>query len=89
MIGQKGLQGTMTSCGQPQHSEHSPHTLRRGNKAARVCTLYISLPKSVPVSINLSNLIGNPLLPFPLLFHTLVISHVDMMFELELQALVD
>uniref|UniRef100_A0A4W6E1A9 Rho GTPase-activating protein 44 n=1 Tax=Lates calcarifer TaxID=8187 RepID=A0A4W6E1A9_LATCA len=34
VIGQKGIQGAVTSTGQSQHSEHSPHTLRRGNKAA-------------------------------------------------------
>uniref|UniRef100_A0A7N6FA30 Rho GTPase-activating protein 44 n=1 Tax=Anabas testudineus TaxID=64144 RepID=A0A7N6FA30_ANATE len=33
VIGQKGIQGTVTSSGQSQHSEHSPHSLRRGNKA--------------------------------------------------------
>lgn len=33
VIGQKGIQGTMSSSGQSQHSEHSPHTLRRGNQA--------------------------------------------------------
>ncbi len=32
VIGQKGIQGTVTSSGQLQHSEHSPHTLRRGNE---------------------------------------------------------
>lgn len=30
VIGQKGIQGTMSSGGQSPHSEHSPHTLRRG-----------------------------------------------------------
>lgn len=39
MIGQKGIQGTMTSSGQLQHSEHSPHTLRRGNKAVCDCVV--------------------------------------------------
>ncbi|XP_023262597.1 rho GTPase-activating protein 44-like isoform X1 [Seriola lalandi dorsalis] len=36
VIGQKGIQGTMTSCGQSQHSEHSPHTLRRAKKLAPI-----------------------------------------------------
>ncbi|XP_044194392.1 rho GTPase-activating protein 44-like isoform X1 [Thunnus albacares] len=36
VIGQKGIQGTVTSCGQPQHSEHSPHTLRRAKKLAPI-----------------------------------------------------
>ncbi|XP_068161891.1 rho GTPase-activating protein 44-like isoform X2 [Antennarius striatus] len=34
VIGQKGIQGTMTSSGQSQHSEHSPHSLRRAKKLA-------------------------------------------------------
>ena len=34
VIGQKGIQGTMTSSGQSPHSEHSPHSLRRGNTQA-------------------------------------------------------
>lgn len=33
VIGQKGIQGTMPSSGQSPHSEHSPHTLRRGNQS--------------------------------------------------------
>ncbi|XP_054860459.1 rho GTPase-activating protein 44-like isoform X2 [Amphiprion ocellaris] len=36
VIGQKGLQGTVTSSGQSQHSEHSPHTLRRAKKLAPI-----------------------------------------------------
>ncbi|XP_051273538.1 rho GTPase-activating protein 44 isoform X1 [Dicentrarchus labrax] len=36
VIGQKGIQGTMTSSGQSQHSEHSPHTLRRAKKLAPI-----------------------------------------------------
>ncbi|XP_028287009.1 rho GTPase-activating protein 44-like isoform X2 [Parambassis ranga] len=36
VIGQKGLQGTVTSSGQPQLSEHSPHTLRRAKKLAPI-----------------------------------------------------
>ncbi|XP_035468875.1 rho GTPase-activating protein 44-like isoform X11 [Scophthalmus maximus] len=36
VIGQKGLQGTMTSSGQTQHSEHSPLTLRRAKKLAPI-----------------------------------------------------
>ncbi|KAG7235740.1 hypothetical protein INR49_002281 [Caranx melampygus] len=36
VIGQKGIQGAMTSCGQSQHSEHSPHTLRRAKKLAPI-----------------------------------------------------
>ncbi|KAM7381180.1 hypothetical protein PAMA_012158 [Pampus argenteus] len=36
VIGQKGIQGTVTSCGQSQHSEHSPHTLRRAKKLAPI-----------------------------------------------------
>ncbi|XP_069016172.1 rho GTPase-activating protein 44-like isoform X3 [Embiotoca jacksoni] len=36
VIGQKGLQGTVTSCGQSQHSDHSPHTLRRAKKLAPI-----------------------------------------------------
>ncbi|XP_041670870.1 rho GTPase-activating protein 44-like isoform X4 [Cheilinus undulatus] len=36
VIGQKGIQGTMTSSGQSQHSEQSPHTLRRGKKLAPI-----------------------------------------------------
>lgn len=39
VIGQKGIQGTMTSSGQSQHSEHSPHTLRRGKSGARAANL--------------------------------------------------
>ncbi|KAG7506246.1 rho GTPase-activating protein 44-like isoform X1 [Solea senegalensis] len=34
VIGQKGIQGTVTSGGQSQHSEHSPHSLRRAKKLA-------------------------------------------------------
>lgn len=34
VIGQKGIQGTMSSGGQSPHSEHSPHTLRRAKKLA-------------------------------------------------------
>ncbi|XP_070846530.1 rho GTPase-activating protein 44-like isoform X3 [Chaetodon trifascialis] len=36
VIGQKGIQGTVTSGGQSQHSEHSPHTLRRAKKLAPI-----------------------------------------------------
>ncbi|XP_045925782.1 rho GTPase-activating protein 44-like [Micropterus dolomieu] len=36
VIGQKGIQGTMTSSGQSQHSEHSPHSLRRAKKLAPI-----------------------------------------------------
>ncbi|XP_041818399.1 rho GTPase-activating protein 44-like isoform X2 [Chelmon rostratus] len=36
VIGQKGIQGTVTSSGQSQHSEHSPHTLRRAKKLAPI-----------------------------------------------------
>lgn len=36
VIGQKGIQGAMTSGGQSQHSEHSPHTLRRAKKLAPI-----------------------------------------------------
>ncbi|XP_040885207.1 rho GTPase-activating protein 44-like isoform X2 [Toxotes jaculatrix] len=36
VIGQKGIQGTVTSSGQLQHSEHSPHTLRRAKKLAPI-----------------------------------------------------
>lgn len=36
VIGQKGIQGTMTSSGQTQHSEQSPHTLRRAKKLAPI-----------------------------------------------------
>ncbi|XP_073345667.1 rho GTPase-activating protein 44-like [Pagrus major] len=36
VIGQKGIQGTMTSSGQSQHSDHSPHTLRRAKKLAPI-----------------------------------------------------
>nr|XP_043869799.1 rho GTPase-activating protein 44-like isoform X5 [Solea senegalensis] len=35
VIGQKGIQGTVTSGGQSQHSEHSPHSLRRGVSTAK------------------------------------------------------
>uniref|UniRef100_A0A1A8G5V6 Rho GTPase-activating protein 44 n=2 Tax=Nothobranchius korthausae TaxID=1143690 RepID=A0A1A8G5V6_9TELE len=36
VIGQKGLQAPMTSSGPPQHSEHSPHSLRRAKKLAPI-----------------------------------------------------
>ncbi|XP_041830175.1 rho GTPase-activating protein 44-like isoform X2 [Melanotaenia boesemani] len=36
VIGQKGLQGTMTSSGQSPHPEHSPHSLRRAKKLAPI-----------------------------------------------------
>uniref|UniRef100_A0A7N6APW7 Rho GTPase-activating protein 44 n=1 Tax=Anabas testudineus TaxID=64144 RepID=A0A7N6APW7_ANATE len=36
VIGQKGIQGTVTSSGQSQHSEHSPHSLRRAKKLAPI-----------------------------------------------------
>nr|XP_054605375.1 rho GTPase-activating protein 44 isoform X3 [Nothobranchius furzeri] len=36
VIGQKGLQASMTSSGPPQHSEHSPHSLRRAKKLAPI-----------------------------------------------------
>ncbi|XP_075891068.1 rho GTPase-activating protein 44-like isoform X6 [Nelusetta ayraudi] len=36
VIGQKGIQGTMSSGGQSPHSEHSPHTLRRAKKLAPI-----------------------------------------------------
>uniref|UniRef100_A0A1A7Y8Y6 Rho GTPase-activating protein 44 n=1 Tax=Iconisemion striatum TaxID=60296 RepID=A0A1A7Y8Y6_9TELE len=36
VIGQKGLQGSMTSSGPSQHSEHSPHSLRRAKKLAPI-----------------------------------------------------
>ncbi|XP_072312937.1 rho GTPase-activating protein 44-like isoform X2 [Eucyclogobius newberryi] len=36
VIGQKGLQGTVTSCGPSQLSEHSPHSLRRAKKLAPI-----------------------------------------------------
>lgn len=39
VIGQKGIQGTMTSSGQSQHSEHSPHTLRRGKSGGGAANL--------------------------------------------------
>ncbi|XP_035764742.1 rho GTPase-activating protein 44-like isoform X5 [Neolamprologus brichardi] len=36
VIGQKGLQGAVTSSGQSQLSDHSPHTLRRAKKLAPI-----------------------------------------------------
>ncbi|XP_024913033.1 rho GTPase-activating protein 44-like isoform X3 [Cynoglossus semilaevis] len=36
IIGQKGIQGTLTSSGQSLHSEHSPHSLRRAKKLAPI-----------------------------------------------------
>ncbi|KAM6964419.1 rho GTPase-activating protein 44-like isoform 1-T1 [Tautogolabrus adspersus] len=36
VIGQKGIQGTMTSSGQSQHSDNSPHSLRRAKKLAPI-----------------------------------------------------
>ncbi|XP_037836876.1 rho GTPase-activating protein 44 isoform X2 [Kryptolebias marmoratus] len=36
VIGQKGLQGTVSSGGQSQLSEHSPHSLRRAKKLAPI-----------------------------------------------------
>ncbi|KAK7919414.1 hypothetical protein WMY93_010698 [Mugilogobius chulae] len=36
VIGQKGLQGTVTSSGPSQLSEHSPHSLRRAKKLAPI-----------------------------------------------------
>lgn len=36
VIGQKGIQGTVTSSGPSQHSEHSPHSLRRAKKLAPI-----------------------------------------------------
>uniref|UniRef100_A0AAV2LIJ0 Rho GTPase-activating protein 44 n=1 Tax=Knipowitschia caucasica TaxID=637954 RepID=A0AAV2LIJ0_KNICA len=36
VIGQKGLQGTVTSCGPSVLSEHSPHSLRRAKKLAPI-----------------------------------------------------
>lgn len=40
VIGQKGLQGTVPCSGQSQHSEHSPHSLRRG-KTEEGCSEYV------------------------------------------------
>lgn len=40
MIGQKGIQGAMPSGGQSQLSEHSPHTLRRGNELLFVSVVF-------------------------------------------------
>lgn len=42
VIGQKGLQGAVTSSGQSQLSDHSPHTLRRGNTTNWACMTGIS-----------------------------------------------
>lgn len=42
VIGQKGLQGAVTSSGQLQLSDHSPHTLRRGNTTNWACMTGIS-----------------------------------------------
>lgn len=36
VIGQKGIQGVVTPSGQSQHSEHSPHSLRRGENQLNI-----------------------------------------------------
>ena len=50
VIGQKGIQGTMTSSGQSQHSEHSPHTLRRGKSGGRAAKIHIYISSLYQVS---------------------------------------